>query len=198
MTQLAVQSLALLALSGQSPAQGFYKPFSPQETLNVELIATWSDGDSLTTGLSVAEREGYVYLANGQGGFLVLDARWPEDSGVKLSMVVETLNCTGIAVRDTFLYALIPGAGYGMVAYSIADPDSPVRLNRKNDKGLQIEFKQGSHAYIYIFDSVLVFTVSDYQPIYFYDLSDPGDPVYLGYQPLPEVRQVAFTPPCYL
>ena len=107
----------LTAIAGETLVES-YTPFSPQETLNVELIATWSDGDTATTGLSVAEREGYVYLVNGQGGFLVLDARWPEDSGVKLSMVIETLNCTGIAV-STF------GPGNKMDAVYTEQP--PVR-----------------------------------------------------------------------
>jgi len=191
--------LALLALSGQSP-KGAYLPFSSRETLNVELIATWSDGDSLTTGLSVAEREGYVYLAMGDGGLWILDARWPEDSGISEVALIETLGCYGAYVRDTFLYVGFVGYNW-LKIYSVSNPSSPVLVGSTGVKLNPELEKQGTRVvYFSLSDSLLFYTLGgDYAQVFIFDISDPTNPSKVGsWGNPPGIRQVAFTPPCYL
>ncbi len=194
---MPVLLLPLFALSGQGPDQGFYTPFSPQETLNVELIATWSDGDTSTSGLSVAAKDGYVYMAGGDGlGLKLLDARWPKDSGVKEVAVIETLRCRGVLREDTLLYAGV----WGLSVYNIVDADSLILVGRslkgpdRSKAGTVCYLTRDSSGYLYI-------TFSDYGNILIYDISNL-DSIYLvgSFLPSfpPSARQVAFTPPCYL
>ncbi|MEO0145249.1 MAG: hypothetical protein ABIM19_00245, partial [candidate division WOR-3 bacterium] len=130
--------LLLLSFSTQGP-EGAYLPFLPQETLNVELIATWSDGDTSNNGCSVVARDGYVYLALGSGGLSVLDARYPDDSVVEVYNE-DSVFVDGLQVKDTLLLArtISEGVRGYLDIFSIADPVNPqligrVQLNTRND-----------------------------------------------------------------
>ncbi len=191
------QLLLLLALSGQSPDQGFYTPFSPQETLNVDLVATWSDGDSVNTGYSVTERAGYVYLALGGGGLAILDARYPEDSGITEVMILETLRCYSVLRDDTLLYAMF--SQFGMTVYDISDARNPVILG--HEKGPPDLPKQYPIGYMCKWDTLIAITYADWYPIYIYNVADLTKPVRISeWRPTwnSGVYQVAFYPPCYL
>ncbi len=208
-------ALALLALPGQSPEKA-YLPFSPEsptgriwdlrsdfqkETLNIDFIASWGDGDTSNNGCSVVARNGYVYLALGPGGLSVLDARNPEDSVVEVynedSVLVDALQ-----LKDTLLVArtLSGGTRSYLDIFSLSNPTSPqligrVQLNAKT------EDKFWASSYIYIYNNLAIRTSSSWGRVYIVDISDPTNPQKLsewgpggGYG----IYQVAFYPPCYL
>jgi len=189
--------LALLALSGQSPAQGFYTPFSPQETLNVDFIASWGDGNPISEGKSVAVKEGYIYLGT-ETGLYLLDGRFPADS-LPLIPVVETLGCGGVYIIDTLLIA---SGGFGFVViYNISQPDNPVRLSKRGGN-LNPPKNPASVTYFsYNGNGILFITWGAWNPLYIYDISDPTEPQMLSEwcpSPTTGIYQVAFYPPCYL
>jgi len=186
MNELVVLALALWQ---EGPS---YLPFSPQETLNVELVATWSDGDSVNTGYSVTERAGYVYLALGGGGLAILDARYPEDSIVEVYRV-DSLPFRGVGVKDSFLFAFSGNGRFD--CYSIADPDSPVFLSRTMIYKSGKDEKQ-TNAFVYIVGNYAYVTAGTSGP-YIVDISNP-DSIFLTGTGYFSARQVAFTPPCYL
>jgi len=142
--------ILLSVFSGQSPDQGFYTPFSPQETLNTEFIASWGDGDTSNNGCSVVARDGYVYLALGPEGLSVLDARNPEDSVAEVynedSVVVD-----GLQIKDTLLLARTVSAGPSayLDIFSLADPTNPQLIGRVLLVGYKPPKFSGS-IYIYI------------------------------------------------
>ncbi|MEO0139992.1 MAG: hypothetical protein ABIM88_00395 [candidate division WOR-3 bacterium] len=193
--------LFLLSFSTQGP-EGAYLPFLPQETLNVELIATWSDGDTSNNGCSVVARDGYVYLALGSGGLSVLDARYPDDSVVEVYNE-DSVFVDGLQVKDTLLLArtISEGVRGYLDIFSIADPVNPqligrVQLNTRNDD----KFSGGS-SYIYIYGTIAVWTYSSWSALILIDISEPTAPKKLtGWRPTwnSGIYQVAFYPPKYL
>ena len=186
--------LALLALSGQSPAQGFYTPFSPQETLNVDFIASWGDGDTSNKGHSVVVKDGYIYLALGQQGMVVLDGRNPKDTLIEVHRVDSVL-CEGLALRDTLLFA----ATNHLDIYNISVPDSPVLIGRADI--LKDGPKSPGVVYLYIAQDVLYMNyVEASWWMLIFDISDPTNPAKIAqWRPsFYSIYQVAFYPPCYL
>jgi len=157
----------LLALSGQGP-EGAYTPFSPQETLNIEFIASWGDGDTGTNGASVAVRNGYAYLAIGGNGLAVLDARDPQDTVIEVHRI-DSVPFRGVATKDSFLFGFCGNGRFD--CYSIADPDSPVFLSRALIYKEEDKFVEPT--YIYIPGNCAYVTFSGWWNLYIVDIYNP-------------------------
>ncbi len=131
-----------------------------------------------------------MYLALGWAGFVVLDARYPEDSIVEVHRMDSVL-CTGLTLRDTFLYA----STTHLDVFNISDPSSPVLVARA--EAVKNPPKQIVTDYLYISENLLFLSMADYWTIRIFDISDPDSLSRVADVP-PYSRQVAFTPPHYL
>ncbi len=159
-------------------------PFYPQN-FNVELIATWSDGDSTTYGTDVAITPYnwvYILTADYSGSshyFYVLDGRHFPDSGFHLvDTVYDSVNYIGaLTLWKDYLYAQ---TGYGVSVYDISDRANPRFIRRvlppgKEGKG---EGKGISSRRLYVFelpqDTILMDGLGS-----IWSLSIPDSPAYL-------------------
>ena len=111
-------------------------PFYPQN-FNVELIATWSDGNDTMGGTDVAiTPDGWVYVLTGDFGngtghtFYILDGRNLPDSGLKFVDSVRSIySLSAMTLWKDYLYVHDYGGG-GILVYDISDRANPRFVRR--------------------------------------------------------------------
>ncbi len=161
-------------------------PFYPQN-FNVELIATWSDGDSTTYGTDVAvtpDNWVYILTADYSGSshyFYVLDGRHFPDSGFHLvNTVYDSVNyISALTLWKDYLYAQ---TGYGVSVYDISDRANPRFIRRVVPPGKEGEREGekgiGTRRLILLFlpeDTLLLSNGG-----YLWSLQKPDSPSYLS------------------
>ena len=178
-----------------------FLPLAPDtDSVNIRLIASWSDGDNTTEGLDVVVKEGYAYLALGRRGIAILDVRFPEDSGVRVVGRIDSIVCDGLALSGHYLFAS-HNASYEhrLRAYDISDPTNPKFLSEVTITKAAKPSK-GSPCNIEVADSLgLAFiTSSGGSGPYIVDISSPEDSMTLLSAVYLDGIATAFLPPHYL
>lgn len=122
--------IALLLLSANAYNKG---PF-PDSSWNMELLATWTDGDTATI-FDVAAYQNYIYLAHNRKGVTIL-VMW-DSAGKTVVRQVGRIDSGRIRsfvdIRDSLLYC-----GYNdlLKIYSLSDPANPVFLGMDSTESL--------------------------------------------------------------
>ena len=178
------------------------------DSLNVRLVASWSDGNSNTSGACVVAAHGWVFLGTvGYPpfcGLYLIDARNPQDDSVLEAYLVEdSLRCRGLAITDTFLYALLDDGAYPHPKVYKIDWNTPIPTltpvgTWQDTFTKDPELKQSITVQLLIEDTLMFRVYNGGGNVAIYSLSDPTNPSLISVCVFPAVYQVAFLPPHYL
>jgi hypothetical protein len=153
--------IALLLLSANAYNKG---PF-PDSSWNMELLATWTDGDTATI-FDVAAYQNYIYLAHNRKGVTIL-VMW-DSAGKTVVRQVGRIDSGRIRsfvdIRDSLLYC-----GYNdlLKIYSLSDPANPVFLGMDSTDNYWVPWRTQFHGDYFFVGGVTV---------YIYNISDPTNP----------------------
>ncbi|MGC8894191.1 MAG: hypothetical protein ACP5QG_05005, partial [candidate division WOR-3 bacterium] len=182
-----MMTMILVSLSSRSPNKRFYTPFSPQETLNVELIASWwmliFDISDPTNPAKIAWWRPsfysvyqvafyppcYIYASSDAGDYYtdILDVSDPSNPHAIDSLVTDWGVDQALEVYDHYLYR---GEKWGTV-WNISDPLNPTFVYRA------LSLVHSASDYFINPENRRLYLVNY---LYVMDLSDPAYPIKVG------------------
>jgi len=139
---------------------------APDTSWNMELLATWADGDTDVI-YDVAAYQNYIYLAHNRKGVTIL-VMW-DSSGTTVVRQVGRIDSgrvrSFVAVRDSLLYC-----GYNdlLKIYSLSDPANPVFLGMDSTENLGYPNNTAFYGDYFFVQTGCVFI---------YSVSDPTNPL---------------------
>ena len=145
---------------------------APDTSWNMELLATWADGDTDVI-YDVAAYQNYIYLAHNRKGVTIL-VMW-DSSGTTVVRQVGRIDSgrmrSYVAVKDSFLYC---GKNDMVRVYSLSNPASPLLIGKDTTPGdFTYQVEKAKFLRDYLFTSGGSYVLC-------WDISEPDSPRYIN------------------